>query len=213
MNYDYPEASYERRREILREHRDYQQGLMYFIANDPRVPSDVRTRMARWGLAKDEFTDNENWPHQIYVRESRRLIGEYVVTEHDCLSTKETPESVGMGSYGIDSHNAQRYVTEDGKVQNEGDIGVAVRKPYRIARGALIPQRADCENLLVPVCVSSSHIAYGSIRMEPVFMVLGQSAGTIAALAVDKRSPVQDVTYAELRPKFVADGQVLEFNP
>jgi hypothetical protein len=168
--------------------------------------------MAEWGLARDEFTDNGHWPHQIYVRESRRLIGEYVVTEHDCLSTKETPESVGMGSYGIDSHNVQRYVTADGKVQNEGDIGVAVKKPYRIARGALLPKRGECQNLLVPVCVSSSHIAYGSIRMEPVFMILGQSAATIASLALEKNQAVQDVTYSDLRPRLLADGQVLEYS-
>ena len=212
MNYDYPDGGYERRREILREHQRYQQGLMYFMANDQRVPKDVRERMAEWGLAKDEFTDNGHWPHQIYVREARRMIGDYVVTEHDCLSTRETPESVGMGSYGIDSHNVQRYVTAEGFVQNEGDIGVAVKKPYRIARGALLPKRGECENLLVPVCVSSSHIAYGSIRMEPVFMILGQSAATIAALAIEKKLPVQEVEYAELRRRLLADGQILEYS-
>lgn len=211
MNYDYPEASYERRREILREHREYQMGLMYFLANEPRVPADVRTKMAQWGLARDEFMDNGNWPHQIYVREARRMVGEYVMTEHDCTTEKDTPNSVGMGSYGIDSHNVIRYITADGKVQNEGDIGVGLKKPYRIAYGALVPKKNECANLLVPVCVSSSHIAYGSIRMEPVFMILGQSAATAAAIAIDKKIAVQDVNYNELRARSVADGQVLEF--
>ena len=178
MNYDYPEASYARRKEIIREHEIYQKGLMYFMANDARVPQDVRSEMSQWGLAKDEFTDNENWPHQIYVRESRRLIGQYVMTEHDCLVERHAPDSVGMGSYAMDSHNVQRYVTEQGTVQNEGDIGVRPKHPYRIAYGSLVPKRGECANLLVPVCLSSSHIAYGSIRMEPVFMILGQSAAT-----------------------------------
>lgn len=210
-NYDYPEASYERRREILAEHRDYQQGLMYFLANDPRVPAEVRAEMAQWGLPKDEFTDNGNWPHQIYVREARRLVGRYVMTEQDCQSTRETPESVGMGSYTIDSHNCQRYITPEGYVQNEGDIGVSTGGPYRIAYGALTPRKNECENLLVPVCASSSHIAFGSIRMEPVFMILGQSAATAAALALDGNCAVQDIDYASLRKRLLADGQVLEY--
>ena len=193
MNYDYPEASYERRREIIREHETYQQGLMYFIANDPRVPEEVRTAMSQWGLAKDEFTDNGHWPHQIYVREARRMVGRYVMTENELLKRRPTPESVGMGSYTMDSHNMQRYVTPEGHVQNEGDIGVGTNGPYEIAYGALVPQKGQCENLLVPVCVSSSHIAYGSIRMEPVFMILGQSAATAAALAMDAGIAVQDV--------------------
>jgi hypothetical protein len=210
MNYDYPEASYARRREILREHEVYQKGLMYFLANDPRVPEDVRGPMSRWGLAKDEFTDNGNWPHQIYVREARRMVGRYVMTEHDCLVRRPTPEPVGMGSYVMDSHNVQRYVTEEGWVQNEGDVGVAAPRPYQIAFGSLIPRSGDCTNLVVPVCVSSSHIAYGSIRMEPVFMILGQSAATAAVLAIDADGPVQHVDYGRLRERLLADGQVLE---
>ncbi len=210
FNYDYPEASYARRREIIAEHKTYQQGLMYFLANDPRVPEDVRTAMAKWGLAADEFTDNGGWPHQIYVREARRMIGEYVMTEHDTLDRRETPHSVGMGSYTLDSHNVQRYVTPEGTVQNEGDIGVGVPRPYEIAYGALLPKKSQCQNLLVPVCVSSSHIAYGSIRMEPVFMILGQSAATAAALALDAGIAVQDLPYDVLRARLLADGQVLE---
>lgn len=209
-NYDYPEASYERRREILREHERYQKGWFYFIANDPRVPADVRQAMQKWGLARDEFKDNGNWPHQIYVREARRMIGRHVMTEHELLKRRATPEPVGMGSYTIDSHNVQRYITPEGYVQNEGDIGVSSQGPYQISFGSLLPKQAQCENLLVPVCVSSSHIAFGSIRMEPVFMILGQSAATAASMAIDQNSAVQEVPYAKLRERLMADGQILE---
>jgi hypothetical protein len=210
MNYDYPDASYERRRAILQEHERYQRGWLYFIANDPRVPAEVREEMRKWGLAKDEFTDNAGWPHQIYVRESRRMLGMFVMTENELLKTRPTPNPVGMGSYTIDSHNVQRYVTPEGAVQNEGDIGVSTNGPYSIAYGALAPRRGQADNLLVPVCVSSSHIAFGSIRMEPVFMVLGQSAATAAALAIDGGVAVQDVPYPQLRGRLLKDGQILE---
>ncbi|HEX5219319.1 MAG TPA: FAD-dependent oxidoreductase [Verrucomicrobiae bacterium] len=209
-NYDYPEASYERRREIIKEHEQYQKGWLYFIANDPRVPSEVREKMQKWGLARDEFRDNGNWPHQLYIREARRMIGQYVMTENELLKKRPTPEPVGMGSYTIDSHNIQRYITPEGYVQNEGDIGVSTRGPYQIAYGALLPKRGQVDNLLVPVCVSSSHIAFGSIRMEPVFMILGQSAATAAAMAIDARVAVQDVPYSKLRERLLQDGQVLE---
>ena len=212
MNYDYPDGSYERRREIIRQHEVYQQGLMYFMANDPAVPADVRAAMSKWGLAKDEFKDNAGWPHQIYVREARRMIGKYVMTEHDCLDRVETPDSVGMGSYTLDSHNVQRYVTPDGLVQNEGDIGVGAPRPYEIAYGSIVPKKAQCQNLLVPVCVSSSHIAFGSIHMEPVFMVLGQSAATAACLSLDSDIAVQDLPYGQLQARLLADGQVLELD-
>jgi hypothetical protein len=161
-------------------------------------------------LAKDEFTDNGGWPHQIYVREARRMLGLFVMTEHELLKTRPTPDPVGMGSYTIDSHNVQRYVTPDGGVQNEGDIGVSTNGPYSIAYGALVPRRGQVDNLLVPVCVSSSHIAFGSIRMEPVFMVLGQTAATAAALALDAGVAVQDLPYARLRGRLLKDGQILE---
>ena len=211
MNYDYPDASYERRREILREHETYQKGWLYFIANDPRVPKETQVEMRRWGLPKDEFKDNGGWPHQIYVREARRLIGQYVMTENDLLKKRPTPDSVGMGSYGMDSHSIQRYITPEGTVQNEGDIGVGLKAPYEIAYGALVPKRGQCDNLFVPVCASSSHIAFGSIRMEPVFMILGQSAATAAALAMDANQAVQDVPYPKLRERLLKDGQVLEY--
>lgn len=210
FNYDYPEASYERRREILKEHEHYQKGWLWFLANDPRVPEPLRARMSRWGLARDEFTDNGHWPRQIYVREARRMIGHYIMTEHELFRRRPTPESVGMGSYTMDSHNVQRYITSEGFVENEGDIGVRLPGPYEIARGSLLPKKSECENLLVPVCVSSSHIAFGSIRMEPVFMILGQSAATAAALALDAGLAVQDLPYARLRARLLADRQILE---
>lgn len=211
-NYDYPEGSYEARQAIIKEHETYQKGLMYFLANDPRVPEEVRTRMQTWGLPKDEFTDNGHWPHQIYVREARRMVGRYVMTENELLKQRPTPESIGMGSYTMDSHNVQRYVTPDGYVQNEGDIGVGTRGPYEIAYGSLVPKEEECENLLVPVCVSSSHIAFGSMRMEPVFMILGQSAATAAAMAIDDDTSVQAVPYDQLSERLVADGQVLQWS-
>ena len=209
MNYDYPEGSYSRRKEIIREHEDYQNVLMYFLANDPAVPENIQEEMNQWGLAKDEFVDNNNWPHQIYVREARRLIGEFVMTENEVLGKKPVVQPVGMGSYTMDSHNIQRYVKPDGFVQNEGDIGVKVPRPYQIDYRSLIPQRRECENLLVPVCVSSSHIAFGSIRMEPVFMILGQSAATAAAMAIDQNMAVQDLDYDELSEQLLKDGQIL----
>lgn len=212
MNYEYPEGSYEKRREIIKEHENYQKGLMYFIANDPSVPEDVRKAMSEWGLAKDEFTDNGNWPHQIYVREARRMIGEYVMTEHETLSKRPVTQPVGMGSYTMDSHNVQRYIKPDGFVQNEGDIGVKVPQPYQIDYRALTPKKAECENLLVPVCVSSSHIAFGSIRMEPVFMILGHSAAAAAVMAIDRDIAVQDLAYEELEEQLLNDGQILR-NP
>ncbi len=209
-NYDYPEASYERRREIIQEHTTYQQGWLYFIANDPRIPADVQQEMRRWGLPKDEFKDNGHWPHQLYIREARRMVGSFVMTENELVKRRPTPDSVGMGSYAIDSHNVQRYITPEGYVQNEGDLGVSTRGPYSIAYGSLVPKKNEVQNLLVPVCVSSSHVAYGSIRMEPVFMILGQSAATAAVLAIDSKLAVQDVPYAKLRERLLADGQVLE---
>ncbi len=209
-NYGYPEASYEDRKIMIREHEDYQRGLMYFLANDKGVPSEVRSEMALWGLAKDEFQDNDNWPHQIYVREARRMIGSYVMTEHDVLGKIEVPWPIGMGSYSLDSHNVQRFVTKEGYVQNEGDIGVHPEKPYSISLGTLLPKREECTNLLVPVCVSSSHTAFGSIRMEPVFMILGQSAAAAGILAIENNLAVQDISYESLHKILMEENQVLE---
>ncbi len=211
MNWDYPEASYERRREIIEEHKHYQKGLLYFMATDRRLPEWVRETMNKWGFAKDEFADNNNWPYNIYVREARRMIGEYIMTENDVLGKRPVAGSIGMGSYTMDSHNVQRYVTSRGYVQNEGDIGVAAPKPYQIAMGSIMPMRDQCNNLLVPVCISCSHIAFGSIRMEPVFMILGQSTGTIASLALKNHKDIHDLTYDEVKKQLIADGQVLEY--
>lgn len=210
MNYNYPEGSYAERRAIFKEHEDYQKGWLYFIATDPRVPSAIQQEMNTWGLSKDEFTDNGNWSHQLYIREARRMVGDFVMTENELMQRTPTPSSIGMGSYTLDSHNVQRYITPEGYVQNEGDIGVKC-KPYQIAYGSLVPRKEQCQNLFAPVCVSSSHIAFGSIRMEPVFMILGQSAATAACLAIDDKLAVQDVPYEKLRERLVADGQVVSY--
>ncbi|WP_337041513.1 FAD-dependent oxidoreductase [Emticicia sp. 17c] len=210
-NYDYPEASYERRKQIIKDHELYQKGLMYFLQNDPRVPADVHEKMQQWGLPKDEFKDNGGWPHQLYIREARRMVGEFVMTEADALGKTKVPNSVGMGSYSLDSHNIQRYVKADGFVQNEGDIGVHPDKPYSIAYGAILPKASECTNLLVPVCVSSSHIAFGSIRMEPVFMILGQSAATAAVLAINNKVTPQALPYSTLQAELLKDKQRLEY--
>lgn len=165
------------------------------------------------GLAKDEFKDNDNWPYNIYVRESRRLSGEYLMTENDVLGNRKVPRSIGMGSYSMDSHNVQRYITPEGFVQNEGDIGVSPGKPYQIDLGSILPKPEDCNNLLVTVCVSSSHIAFGSIRMEPVFMILGQSAGTIASLSIEDRESIYELSYDQIKTKLETDGQILKEIP
>jgi hypothetical protein len=181
------------------------------MATDKRLPESVRETMNKWGFAKDEFSDNGNWPYNIYVREARRMTGEYVMTENDVLGKREVPRPAGMGSYTMDSHNVQRYVTPEGFVQNEGDVGVRPQKPYQIDLGSLIPKKEECSNLIVPVCVSCSHIAFGSIRMEPVFMILGQSAGTVASMALEKRKNIHDLKYEEIRSKLESDGQILDF--
>lgn len=215
MNYDYPEASYQQRREIVAEHKQYQQGFYYFLGNDPHVPEDVRKTFTRWGLAADEFIEDENWPHQLYIREARRMVGTFVMTENELRFKKPVPKPIGMGSYGMDSHNTQRYVTADGYVANEGDVETGI-PPYQIAYGSITPKKEECKNLLVPVCVSSSHIAFGSIRMEPVFMILGQSSATAAVLAINHAEQtsttisVQAVEYPKLQKQLLADGQVLE---
>ncbi|QKZ15834.1 FAD-dependent oxidoreductase [Spirosoma sp. KUDC1026] len=210
-NYDYPEATYERRKAIIKDHELYQKGLMYFLQNDPRVPADVHEKMQQWGLPKDEFKDNGGWPHQLYIREARRMISDFVMKEADALGKTTVPEPVGMGSYALDAHNAQRYVKKDGFVQNEGDIGVHPDKPYSIAYKSIVPKESECKNLFVPVCLSSTHIAFGSIRMEPVFMILGQSAATAAVLAMQNNVTPQQLPYATLEKALLADKQRLTF--
>lgn len=211
MNYDYPEAGYERRAEIIAEHRNYQAGLYYFIATDPRVPQQTREKMAEWGYARDEFADNGNWPYNIYVREARRMIGQKVMTENEVRGLKPVAESIGMGSYTLDSHNIQRFVTEEGYVQNEGDVGIGL-SPYQIEMKSILPKADQCSNLVVPTALSCSHIAFGSIRMEPVFLILGQSAATMAAYSIDHRMDVSDVNYSGIAPLLEQDGQVLQYS-
>ncbi len=209
-NYAYPEGSYAERAAIIEDHKRYQQGLMYFLANDPRVPEELRASTARWGLPRDEFVNHGHWPHQLYIREARRMVGLFVVTERHVRRELPTPRPVGMGSYNMDSHHVQRYVTAEGHARNEGDVQVSPGGPYPIDYGAIVPARGECENLLVPVCVSASHIAFGSIRMEPVFMILGQSAAQAARIAITDGVAVQDVDYARLEAGMRAAGQVLE---
>ncbi len=208
---------YELRESIFQDHVNYQAGLMYFLANDPQVPPSLRERVNRFGLDPDEFKATGHWPNALYVREGRRMVSEYVMTQADCESTRAAEDSVGLGSYNMDSHFCQRVVVdmEDGTatVRNEGAFGKACNRPYPIAYRSIVPREQECENLLVPVCLSASHVAYGSIRMEPVFMILGQSAGTAAAMAIDARCAVQDVPYQSLAQRLRADGQVLAWPP
>ena len=213
QNYEYPEASYERRREIVDRHRLYQQGLMWTLANHPRVPEKVRAEVSRWGVCRDEFTEGSGWQGQLYVREARRMVGATVMTQHHCEGRRTVADPVGMAAYTMDSHHVRRHVTAAGAVRNEGDVQVGGFPPYPIGYGAIVPRAEQCGNLLVPVCLSASHIAYGSIRMEPVFMVLGQAAATAAAHAIAEDVAVQDVDYSKLRARLLADDQVLQWRP
>ncbi len=208
MNYDYPDGDYATREKIFNEHVTYQQGLMWFLVNDPRVPAKYRDETAKWGLCKDEFTDSAGWPRQLYVREARRMISAYVMTQANCQGQTVADDAVGLAAYGMDSHNTQRYV-KDGRVLNEGDVQVHGFTPYPISYRSIVPKADECENLLVPVCLSATHIAYGSIRMEPVFMVLGQSAATAACQAIDAKSSVQKIDVVKLHAKLAEDQQIL----
>ena len=219
QNWNWPEASYAEREKILAAHLKYQQGLMWTLANHPRVPENIRNEVSRWGTCKDEFKDGfgDGWQKQLYVREARRMVGEYVMTEANCRGKLLAKRPIAMGAYTMDSHHVRRYVTSEGYVRNEGDVEVGTDSngrrfpPYPIDYGAIVPKRAECANLFVPVCLSASHIAFGSIRMEPVFFALGQAAGTAASIAVADGIDVQDVPYAALSARLRADGQVLEF--
>ncbi len=208
-NYDYPEGSYATRARIWQDHIDYQQGLYYFLANDPRVPAALRAEMSEWGLAKDEFTDTGNWPNQLYVREARRLVGDFVATQKDLQTDLKKDDVIGMGSYNSDSHNVQRHVSPEGIVLNEGNMEVPV-KPYQIPYRVLTPKASEAENLLVPVCFSASHVAYSSLRMEPQYMILGHAAGVAAALAVKNGVNVQSIPIAELQKTLLNEGGVFE---
>ena len=206
-NYDYPEASYAEREKIIEDHRNYQMGLMWTLANHPRIPAEVREEASRWGTTKDEFERADGWQQQLYVREARRMVSDYVMTQKNCEALTVAEDGIGLAAYGMDSHNVQRYVDANGYVQNEGNVEAHGFKPYPISYGALVPKKEECQNLIVPVCVSSTHIAFGSIRMEPVFMVLGQSAATAAILAIDGDTAVQDVPYSKLKVQLLKDGQ------
>lgn len=212
QNYDYPEASYSEREEIAELHRQYQQGLMWTLANDPRVPDHVRHEVARWGTCRDEFERSDGWQAQLYVREARRMVGATVMTQHHCQGRDVAADAIGLAAYTMDSHHVQRYVDAKGQLKNEGDVQVGGFSPYAISYAALTPQAAQCDNLLAPVCLSASHIAFGSIRMEPVFMVLGQSAATAAMQAIKSDIAVQDVPYESLKAQLLADGQVLTWS-
>jgi hypothetical protein len=206
----WPEGDYATREKIYQDHVNYQQGLMWFMANDPEVPEDLRAKVRAFGLPKDEFAETGGWPHELYVREGRRMVAPYVETEANCAGKVEVENSVGLASYTMDSHNCQRVVI-DGAARNEGDVQIRVPRPFPVSYRALTPKEEQCANLLVPVCLSASHIAYGSIRMEPVYMILGQSAGTAAALAIDGETSVQKVDYSKLRERLLADKQILKW--
>ncbi len=209
-SWEWPEATYARREEIAKEHENYHRGLLHFLATDPRVPPKVRAEMRRFGLPRDEFADHGSWPHQLYIREARRMVSDFVMTEHHTNNRQIAPHSVGLGSYGTDTHEIRRIV-KDGVVTREGKTASPREGgPYPIGYGAIIPRASECANLFVTFALSASHTAFSSIRMEPVLMVTSQSAATAACLAIDDQVPVQKVNQAKLRERLLADGQVLE---
>ena len=209
QNYSYPEAGYEEREKILELHMNYQKGLMWTLANHERIPEKIRNEVSRWGTCKDEFEDGKGWQQQLYVREARRMISGYVTSQKHCEGIEVSTDAVGLAAYGMDSHHVQRYVTKEGFVKNEGNVQANVKGPYPISYRAIVPQEKECGNLLVPVCLSSTHIAYGSIRMEPVFMVLGQSAAIAASMSIDKNIAVQELEYDDLKKKLLEYNQRL----
>ncbi len=208
-SYTWPEADHTTREKIFQEHLAYQQGLVWTLINNPRVPETVRNEVGRWGLCKDEFHDFGGWPHQLYVREARRMVSDVVMTQHHCQGRDVVHDPVGLAAYTMDSHNVQRYVDSKGQVRNEGDVQVGGFSPYAISYRSIVPKESECQNLFAPVCLAASHIAYGSIRMEPVFMVLGQTSATAAAMAIDAGTSVQKIDYPKLRERLLADKQVL----
>lgn len=210
QNHTYPEASYEERERIKERHLKYQQGLMWTLAYHPRTPRQVRELVSQWGMSKDEFTETTGWTPQLYIREARRMLSDYVISQRDCEGMQVAEDPIGLAAYKMDSHMVQRYVDHNGYVQNEGNVEAPVLAPYPISYRSIIPKRGEIENLLVPVCVSATHIAFGSIRMEPVFMVLGQSPAIAASLAIDQGNTVQDVPYHELKKWLLAFDQRLK---
>lgn len=208
-NYGWPEAGYHERERIFQAHVSYQKGLYWFLANDDSIPARYREAYSRFGLPRDEFQETGHWPPQLYIREARRIRSDYILTEHDTQHRRQPEDPVGMGSYAMDSHNCQRIV-RDGRVLNEGDVQLEPAGPYGVSYHSIIPAVGECGNLAVPVCLSASHIAYGSVRMEPVFMVLAESAAVAACLALDANSTIQEVDYQKLREVLEASGQVLQ---
>ncbi len=209
-NYEYPDGTYATRARIAQAHVDYIQGFLYFLATDARVPESLSDEMKTWGLCRDEFVDHDHWPYQLYVREARRMIGEYVMSQKDIQQELTKPDAIGMGSYNSDSHNVQRRPTPDGTaVENEGDMQVRVT-PYQIPYRVMLPKRAQATNLLVPVCFSATHVAYSTLRMEPQYMIIGHAAGVAAKIAIDGRVAVQDVDVSKLREKLRAQRAVFE---
>lgn len=208
-NYGYPDGTYAERARIWADHVEYQKGFYWFLAHDPRVPASLQAEIREWGLARDEFADTGHWPHQLYVREGRRMVGDFVASQKDLQTDRTKPDVIGMGSYSSDSHNVQRHVAEGGIVLNEGDVQVPVQ-PYQIPYRVLLPRKAEAENVLVPVCFSASHIAYSSLRMEPQYMILGHAAGVAAALALREKVAVQDVPVAKLQDILRREGAVFE---
>jgi hypothetical protein len=209
-NYEYPDGDYATRERIGQAHVDYVQGFFYFLQNDPRVPKGLRNEMAPWGLCKDEFVDTGNWPHQLYVREARRMVGEYVMSQKDIQRDLTKPDVIGMGSYNSDSHNVQRIVNAEGFVENEGDMQVPVT-PYQIPYRLMLPKKMEMTNLLVPVCFSATHVAYSTLRMEPQYMIIGQAAGVAAKMAIEARISVQDVDTGALTKALRLQGAVMEW--
>lgn len=203
MNYEYPDGDYATRARVIKDHEVYTKGLLYFVGHDPRVPQELRNEMLKWGYPKDEYTDSGNWSPQLYIREARRMVGNYVMTQANCEGKEVVKDGVGMAAYTMDSHNIQRLVV-NGMVKNEGNVEVGGFGPYPISYQAIVPKEKECGNLLVPVCLSATHIAYGSIRMEPVFMVLAQSAATAAAMAIDAKVNVQKLNVTKLRDRLVS---------
>ena len=211
-SWDYPNAGYQRRAAIWRDHEEYTKEYMWFLSHDPRVAAPLRKEVNTWGLAKDEFTDNGNFPNQLYIREARRMIGEYVMTQRDIQTDLAKPDPIGMGSYNSDSHNVERVINREGFVRNEGDMQVAV-EPYQIPYRVMLPKKPEAENLLVPVCFSASHVAYSTLRMEPQYMIIGQAAGVAAAMAIRANRAVQDVDTAALTRTLLEQGAILEYVP
>ncbi len=210
QNYNYVEASYAERKKMDIAHREYQQGFLWTMSNNPRVPEALRKEFSHLGMCKDEFQKGKGWQEQLYIREGRRMISNCVMNQYHCEGLKKAEDAVGLAAYGMDSHHVQRYVTQDGFVKNEGNIQANVKSPYPISYKSIVPKQNECSNLLVPVCLSSTHIAFGSIRMEPVFMVLGQSAAIAASLAIDENVAVQDVNYIDLKEQLLKYKQRLQ---